>query len=129
MMHGLGRQLQLPIARVPHLLKAVALALLPAVEIADEENIQRMRRPLAKHPAVLRAVQPEVRVSVREIRETAAPARELVDFPHGMVMAAADGVLIGCQPFILCDQADMLFFSHFSKPLSLPRFAAVSSIS
>ena len=50
MMDGIRWQLQLPVARVPYLLAAVALLLLPAVEIADEENIQRMRRPLAEHP-------------------------------------------------------------------------------
>ncbi len=118
MLHGIGRQLQLPIARIPDLLAAVMLLLLPAVEIADEEDIQRMWRPLAEHPAVLRPMQAVVLMPVREIRQAALAARQLPDFPHRMVVSPADRILIRLQPRIPCHQTNMFLCTHLTEPLS-----------
>ena len=62
-------------------------------------------------------MQAEILVPVCEVGEAAAAPRQLADFPHGVVVAPTDGVLIRCQPLIVRYQSDMFCFSHVSSPL------------
>ena len=119
MLHRLGRQFQFPVSRIADFLTAVFLDLFPVVEIADEIDIQCMRRLLAEHPAALRAMQAIVLVPVREIGQMPGTARQLVHFPDRVVVPAADRVFVRLQPAIPGNQSNVFFLFHANPPNSI----------
>ncbi len=101
-------QLQLPVARAFYALAAVALILAPVVEVADEVDVGGVGCPLAEHPPARQLMQAVVEVAGGKVREGAlAVLRQLVQLPHGVVVAPADGLLIGFQPRIVLHDADV----------------------
>ena len=114
---GVFGQFQFPVSRFGDAFRLVLRRFLPVVEVADEIDFRRIRRPLAENPALSRLVQTEIEVAGSKFTERGlALARQLVDFPLCVVVATLDCLLERLQIRVVPNNSDMIlnaFLSHF----------------
>ncbi len=93
-------------------LEGIFFKLLPFGEITDERNRGGIGSPFAEHPAVGRAVEPEIIVRVGKRFELAVRAAQFQLFVYGIIVSSYDGGSIRLEPRVILEDVESLFFHN-----------------
>jgi len=123
--HSLFWQTQLPVAIVAtfHLVRRT---LTPFVELSDDENFRRVRRPFPEHPSVCVVVQTIIIIGIGKLVQIARTGGEFVKLVQRILVTSFDGTGKRLQPRVfLDDRKSVIFFLFHSfsliKSLKIPR--------
>ena len=106
--HALFGYLEFPVACALDACGLVFVCLLPVVEITHQIDGGCVGCPFPEHPSSFHLVQSVVVVSTGKVfKSLLAIACQLVDFPHGMVVSALDGILKRLQIAVVLYQSDV----------------------